>query len=36
MFSVDSKTDSNFKEVLSKTAEAHPNSPLAGDMVENQ
>ena len=27
--SVDSKTDSGFKEVLSKAAEAHPNSPLA-------
>ena len=27
--SVDSKTDSSFKEVLSKAAEAHPNSPLA-------
>ena len=27
--SVDSKTDNGFKEVLSKAAEAHPNSPLA-------
>ena len=27
--SIDSKTDSGFKEVLSKAAEAHPNSPLA-------
>ena len=27
--SVDSKTDSGFKEVLSKVSEAHPNSPLA-------
>jgi len=27
--SVDGKTDSGFKEVLSKAAEAHPNSPLA-------
>ena len=27
--SVDSKTDSTFKEVLSKAAETHPNSPLA-------
>ena len=27
--SVDSKTDSGFKEVLSKESEAHPNSPLA-------
>ncbi len=26
--SVDGKTDSGFKEVLSKAAEAHPNSPL--------
>ena len=26
---VDSKTDSGFKEVLSKVSEAHPNSPLA-------
>jgi len=28
--SVDGKTDSGFKEVLSKVSEAHPNSPLAG------
>ena len=27
--SIDSKTDSGFKEVLSKAAEAHPNSELA-------
>ena len=27
--SVDSHTDSGFKEVLSKVSEAHPNSPLA-------
>ena len=27
--SVDGKTDSGFKEVLSKVSEAHPNSPLA-------
>ena len=27
--SVDSKTDSGFKEVLSKVSAAHPNSPLA-------
>ena len=27
--SVDSKTDSGFKEVLSKESQAHPNSPLA-------
>ena len=27
--SIDSKTDNGFKEVLSKAAEAHPNSPLA-------
>ena len=27
--SVDSYTDSGFKEVLSKVSEAHPNSPLA-------
>ena len=27
--SVDSKTDSGFKEVLSKVSEAHPESPLA-------
>ena len=27
--SVDSKTDSGFKEVLSKVSEARPNSPLA-------
>ena len=27
--SVDNKTDSGFKEVLSKVSEAHPNSPLA-------
>ena len=27
--SIDSKTDSGFKEVLSKVSEAHPNSPLA-------
>ena len=27
--SVDSKTDSGFKDVLSKVSEAHPNSPLA-------
>ena len=26
---IDSKTDSGFKEVLSKVSEAHPNSPLA-------
>ena len=27
--SVDGKTDTGFKEVLSKVSEAHPNSPLA-------
>ena len=27
--SVDSKTDSGFKEILSKVSEAQPNSPLA-------
>ena len=27
--SIDSKTDNGFEEVLSKAAEAHPNSPLA-------
>ena len=26
---IDGKTDSGFKEVLSKVSEAHPNSPLA-------
>ena len=27
--SIDGKTDSGWKEVMSKAAEAHPNSPLA-------
>ena len=27
--SIDSKTDGGWKEVMSKAAEAHPNSPLA-------
>ena len=27
--SIDSKTDSGWKDVMSKAAEAHPNSPLA-------
>ena len=33
---IDGKTDSGWKEVMSKISEAHPKSELAKDMVKSQ